>query len=306
MNALIGHDKVKRLLEQTSANSIILEGTARVGRRGLARWYAMRLNCKAPVGLEPCGVCVSCQNFVSGSHSDLLEISPREETSTGKRARVSLIPIGAISASHDTAKDFENHVLEFIELSPRYQHKVIIFDGAQFLNESAANALLKSIEEPPHKARFVFITEDASGMIPTIVSRSQRYRVPPVPDHVLEQHMKVIDPELLLFAAGRPGLILEAERTKAVIAAAQSFLEKLQLGLLEALTAADMLEKNFDRLLTPDALRFALRNLDAPARVKADASLEMTLHALERYATPSTAFSSLALEWRKAVGVAED
>jgi DNA polymerase III subunit delta' len=303
---MIGHEKIRVLLEQTNANSIILEGAARVGRRGLANWYAMRLNCKAPNGLEPCGACASCQNFVSGSHSDVLLISPREETSTGKRARVSLIPIGAISASHDTGKDFENHVLEFIELSPRYRHKVIIFDGAQFLNESAANALLKSIEEPPHQARFVFITEDASGMIPTIVSRSQRYRVPPVPDFILEQHMNPIDPELLLFAAGRPGLILEADKTRTTISAAKTFLEKIQLGLLEAFTAADTLEKNFDRLLTPDALRFALRVLTPMARVKADASLEQTLHALERYATPSTAFSSLALEWRKALGVAED
>ncbi len=303
---MIGHEKIKVLLEQTNANSIILEGAARVGRRGLANWYAMRLNCKNPTGLEPCSACASCQNFASGSHSDVLLISPREETSTGKRARVSLIPIGAISASHDTAKDFENHVLEFIELSPRYRHKVIIFDGAQFLNESAANALLKSIEEPPHQARFVFITEDASGMIPTIVSRSQRYRVPPVPDFILEQHMNPIDPELLLFAAGRPGLILEADKTRTAIAMAKTFLAKLQLGLLEAFTAADTLEKNFDRLLTPDALRFALRELTPTARIKADASLEKTLHALERYATPSTAFASLALEWRKALGVAED
>ncbi len=303
---LIGHEAVKRLLEQTTANSIILEGAARVGRRGLANWYAMRLNCKVPTSLEPCGVCASCQNFLAGSHSDVLLISPREETSTGKRARVSLIPIGAISASHDTGKDFETHVIEFIELSPRYRHKVIIFDGAQFLNESAANALLKSVEEPPHQARFVFITEDASGMIPTIVSRSQRYRVPPVPDAILEQHMKVIDPELLAFAAGRPGLVLEPEKTKTAMVAAKTFLEKLQLGLLEALSAADQLEKNFDRLLTPDTLRFVLRDLAAPVRIRADAALETTLHALERYATPSTAFSSLALEWRKALGVAED
>ena len=303
---LIGHEAVKRLLEQTTTNSIILEGTARVGRRGLANWYAMRLNCKAPIGLEPCGVCASCQNFLSGSHADVLLVSPREETSSGKRARASLIPIGAISASHDLGKDFETHVIEFIELGPRYRHKVIIFDGAQFLNESAANALLKSVEEPPHQARFVFIAEDASGVIPTIVSRSQRYRVPPVPDAILEQYMAVIDPELLAFAAGRPGLILESEKTKSALNNAKNFLQKLQLGLLEALTAADQLEKNFDRLLTPDTLRFALRDLPAPTRIRADTALETTLRALERYATPSTAFSSLALEWRKALGVAED
>ncbi len=303
---LIGHQAVKQQLEQTNATSLILEGTARIGRRGLAHWYAMRLNCQRPDTLEPCGKCASCQNFLAGSHPDLLFVSPREETSTGKRARNSLIPISIISASHDTGKDYEVHVLEFLELAPRYRHKVVIFDGAQFLNESAANALLKSVEEPPHKARFVFITEDVSGMIPTIVSRSQRYRVCPVPDHILEQHMPDIDPELLAFAAGRPGLVLQAEKTKAVLQAAQAFLSQIQLGLLEALSAADQLEKSFDRLLSPDALRFALRALPPQSRIKADHALETTLQALERYATPSTAFSSLALEWRAALGLADN
>jgi DNA polymerase III subunit delta' len=302
---LIGHQKTKQDLAQTSANAVLLEGVARVGRKGLALWYAKRLNCKQLSTLEPCGHCPSCQNMAAGSHPDVLLVSPREETSTGKRARSSLIPIGAISKSHDTARDFETHVLEFIELAPHYRHKVIVFDGAQFLNESAANALLKSVEEPPHKARFVFITEDASGVIPTIVSRSQRYRVAPVPDALLEQTLPQPDPELLHFAAGRAGLVLQFEQTKTAIYAAQTFLEQLQLGLLEALSAADVLEKNYDRLLTPDALRFALRRLAAPVRVGADVALETATQALERYATPSMVFAWLALEWRKALGVAD-
>jgi DNA polymerase III subunit delta' len=302
---LIGHASTKQHLAQTTANALLLEGVARVGRKGLALWYAARLNCKQPANLEPCGVCPSCHNLVAGSHPDVLLISPREETSTGKRARNSLIPIGAISKSHDTAKDFEQHVLEFIELAPHYRHKVVIFDGAQFLNESAANALLKSVEEPPHRARFVFITEDASGVIPTIVSRSQRYRVAPVPDGLLEQALLQPDPELLAFAAGRVGLVLEAEQTKTALQSAQTFVDQVQLGLLEALAAADVLEKNYDRLLTPDALRFALRRVSAPMRVKADAALETAVQALERYATPSMVFTGLALEWRKALGVAE-
>ncbi len=303
---LIGHEAVKQQLEQQQSRSIILEGTARIGRRGIAQWYAMRLNCKATSSLEPCGTCASCQNFLAGTHPDYLEISPREETSSGKRARVSLIPISVISASHDTSKDFETHVLDFIELAPNYRHKVVVFDGAQFLNESAANALLKSVEEPPHNARFVFITEDASGMIPTIVSRSLRFRVAPVPDAILEQHLTVVDPELLAFAAGRPGLILEAEKTKTILSTAQQFLDAIQNNLLDAFSAADTLEKSFDRTLTPDALRFALRALPAPARVKADGILTEITNALERYATPSTAFSSLALQWRYALGVSED
>ncbi|MFN3265425.1 MAG: DNA polymerase III [Deinococcales bacterium] len=300
---MIGHEHSKRDLAQTTANAVLLEGVARVGRKSLALWYAAWLNCKQPTELEPCGVCPSCQNIATQTHPDVLLVSPREETSTGKRARNSLIPIGMISRAHDTGRDFEQHVLEFIELAPHYRHKVVIFDGAQFLNESAANALLKSVEEPPHRARFVFIAEDASGVIPTIVSRSQRYRVAPVPDALLQTLLPSPDPELLAFAAGRVGLIQNLEPTKNALLAAQTFLQQIQLGLLEALSAADVLEKAYDRSLTPDALRFALRRLDAAVRIQADAALETAVQALERYATPSLVFSSLALEWRAAMGL---
>jgi DNA polymerase III subunit delta' len=303
---MIGHDQLKTQLEQNRAHSVVLEGVARVGRRVVARWYAQRLNCREPNGLEPCGVCPSCQNFLAGSHPDYLEISPREETSTGRKARASLIPIGAISKAHDTTKDFETHVLDFVELGPRYRHKVVVFDGAEFLNESAANALLKSVEEPLHGAKFMFITEDISGVIPTIVSRSVRYRVKPVPDAILERLLPTPDPMLLAFAAGRPGIVLEREKILEALEQARAFLHAVRQDLLDGLTAADQLEKKFDRFITPDALRFALRELPASERVKADAALEKTRQALEKYATPNVAFSSLALEWRKALGRNED
>ncbi len=303
---MIGHDELKIQLEQNRAHSVVLEGVARVGRRVVARWYAQRLNCRMPNGLKPCGTCPSCQNFLAGTHPDYLEIGPREETSTGRKARVSLIPIGAISASHDTAKDYETHVLNWLETGPRYRHKVVVFDGAECLNESAANALLKSVEEPPHGARFIFITEDVSGVIPTIVSRSVRYRVKPVPDAILERLLPTIDAELLAFAAGRPGIILEREKVLEALEQARAFLHAVRQDLLSGLTAADQLEKKFDRFITPDALRFALRELPAPQRVKADTALEKTRHALEKYATPNIAFSELALEWRKAFGVNDD
>ncbi len=177
---MIGHARVKHTLAEQVAHSVLLCGPARVGRREFARWWAKRLNCSQPNDLEPCGVCASCQNFAAGTHPDYLEISPKTETSTGKKARSSIIPIKAISSSHDPDHDYELHVMDWLETGARYRHKVVVFDGAEFLNEAAANALLKIVEEPPHQARFVFIAEDVSGVMPTITSRSVQIRVPPV------------------------------------------------------------------------------------------------------------------------------
>jgi DNA polymerase III subunit delta' len=306
-SGIIGHARVKHTLSEQVAHSILLCGPARVGRRGLARWWAQRLNCSRPNGLEPCGICASCQNFAAGTHPDYLEISPKTETSTGKKARSSIIPIKAISSSHDPDHDYELHVMDWLETSARYRHKVVVFDGAEFLNEAAANALLKIVEEPPHRARFAFIAEDVSGVMPTITSRSVQIRVPPVSSIDLEnawlEHHEQLETELLEFASGRPGLILNAEHSRDCLSAAKDFWTAVRGDLLNALSAADALEKGFDRDLTPDALRFTLRGEAPSVRVRADTALERALEALERYATPSLVFMVLTLECRAAFGV---
>jgi DNA polymerase-3 subunit delta' len=300
---MIGHAKLRRGLADNRAHSLMLEGPAQVGRRVIAQWYAQLINCRQPVNGEPCGVCPSCQNFAAGTHPDVLEVCPREETSTGKKARVSIIGIPAISAAHDTGSDYETHVLDWLETGARYRHKVVVVDGASFLNEAAANALLKSVEEPPHGARFVFITEEVSGVIPTIVSRSVRYRVAPVSDLEIERAIFRPDPRLLEFAAGRVGLVLQAERVNAQLELSKRFLDAARGDLLDAFTVADALDKGFERDLTPHALRFALRTLSPHVQVRVDAAITRAVEALERYATPNLVFSHLALEVRDALGV---
>jgi DNA polymerase III subunit delta' len=304
-SAIIGHARVKAQLAQQHANAILLTGPARVGRRVLAKWYAQLENCRARTD-EPCGVCPSCQTFLVGTLSDLLEVGPKEETSTGKKARSSIIPISAISAGHDKAKEYETHVLEWLETGPRARAKFVLIDGAEFMNEAAANALLKTVEEPPHGSRFVFIAEDASAVIPTIVSRSIQIRVPPVGTLEMERALlnleAELDPDLLSFAAGRPGLLLERDRVRSNLETAHKFVEAVRNDLLEALTIADQLEKRWERDLSPEALRFVLRSQPDAARVGADSALERTVESLERYASPALAFAVMALEWRRAFG----
>ena len=311
---IVGHERVKRQLAVQTANAVLLEGPARVGRRALARWFAQYINCRSPSGIEPCGTCASCAMFAAGTHPDYLEVGPKTHTSTTtktgekKQARSSIIPIGAISKHHDTKNEYELHVIDWLETAAREKSKFVVFDGAEFLNESAANALLKSVEEPSHRARFVFIAEDASAVMPTIVSRSVRVRVPPVEGMELERALAALEPELdlelLEFAQGRPGVIFERDRVRDAFKIAQGFLEAVQRDLLDALTAADGLEKQWDRDLGPQVIAFLTRKRGSHERLGIDRSMLELSEGLEGYATPSLAFAVFGLEVRKALGVA--
>ena len=222
---------------------------------------------------------------------------------------MNLIPISAISASHDRDREYETHVTEWLETAARERSKVVVFDGAEYLNESAANALLKTIEEPPHGAKFVFVTEDSSAVMPTIVSRSVRVRVPPVQDIDLERALMNVEPELdlelLEFAQGRPGIVFDRERARDALKTVRGFLENMQADLLNALTACDGLEKHWDRDYGPQAVMFLLRDRHSSMRLSVDRALHELIESLEGYVTPSLAFAVFGLELRRALGLSE-
>ena len=301
---VVGHESVRPRLLESRANALLLLGPARVVRRRLAAWLGQRLNCLAPVGLEPCGTCSSCRTFLAGTHPDYWEIGPSARTREGKEARRSIIPVAVVSARRDPNHDFDRHVLDFIETGPRVRAKVVVFDGAQYLNPEAANALLKSVEEPPAGVRFVFIAEDAHEVIPTIVSRCSPVRVPPVAALEMERALVSLegelDPALLDFAAGRPGVLFERDRVRRALQDARDFLAALPDGLLAALTAADALEKGWSRDWSPGTLAYLLRDRPSRERLAADETLARTVEALAQYASPQLAFATLALDLRAA------
>jgi len=300
---LIGHRHVLRAAGAFHGNALLLVGPARVGKRLAARVIAALHNCGT--ANAPCGSCPSCTASLRGSHPDVLEIEPRATTSTGKAARRRLIPVGAITEKRDDAHEYERHVIEWLETTPTYRRKTVIVDGAEFLNEESANALLKVVEEPPHRALFVFLAEEGAAVLPTIASRSARVNVPPVPDEELRAALARLgehDEELLAFAAGRPGIVMEREQAREALADARTLLAALASGMLDALQAAEGLEKRFKPQWHPEALRFLLRAETPQARAAADAAIERALAALEQYVSPSLTFQLLALDLRDALG----
>ncbi len=301
---LIGHREVKDALAELRHPAVLLCGPARVGRRALAFWYAAFLNCAAPELERPCGRCPSCTSLNAGTHPDVRLIEPKLTTASGRTAQRPEIRVAQIAEHHDRGHEFEEHVLSFLETAAHLRHKVVIFDPAETLNEAAANALLKVIEEPPHGARFVFIAEDQAALLPTIVSRSVRLRVAPVAQAMLEHAWLTCDErpsELVLeFAAGRPGLLIEHAKTQAVLDEALAFVSGLRQGLLGALTAADRLAAHFSPVFA-EALTFVVRGEIPQVRGSVDRALQTALLALERYASPSLALAVLALEIRAAL-----
>ncbi|GEM49926.1 DNA polymerase III subunit delta' [Deinococcus cellulosilyticus] len=301
---IIGHQDVLQTLRTQSAHAFLLLGPHRVGRKAVAHFIAALANCAYGTA---CGNCPSCLAIARDTHTDVMLVSPKTETSTGKQARKKLIPVKVITERRDETHEYDQHVVEWLYIAPHTRRKVVIFDGAEYLNNEAANALLKTLEEPPHRSMFVFIAEDQQLVIPTIVSRCARIFVPPVPEAQMQQALMElennIDPELLEFAAGRPGVLFERETVREALSQARALVQGLESSMLDALMAAEKLEKTFNPEWHPEALLFAFRHHPLSARAKADLALSDALEALEQYANPALVFQVLALKLREALGV---
>ncbi|MGI8748164.1 MAG: DNA polymerase III [Deinococcus sp.] len=293
-------DEVRRY----AGHALLLSGPARMGKRELALNIAALQNCSQPDA--PCGACSSCRAMRAGTHPDLLIVEPSATTAKGKVSRKQLIPVTAIVKARDEDNDYEEHVYEFLEVRSTYRRRVVVIDGAEFLHEKAANALLKLVEEPPHGALFVFLTEDEGLVIPTIVSRCARLAVRPLPDAELRRLEALAGREVgvgvLMLAQGRPGVLLEVEVVVAALESARTLTAAVRKGMLPALEAAGELEKRFDPEWHPQTLRFVWRDEALSVRARADLALERTLTALESYANPGLTFQLLALELRAAFG----
>ncbi len=148
--------KFKRL-----AQAYLFCGSRGTGKTTLARIFAKAVNCQQPTeDFEPCNQCSSCREITSGSSLDVLEID---------------------GASHRGIEDIRqiNETVGYAAASGHY--KVYIIDEVHMLTKEAFNALLKTLEEPPPKVKFFFATTEAHKVLPTILSRCQRFNLNRIP-----------------------------------------------------------------------------------------------------------------------------
>ncbi len=138
-------------------HAYLFEGPPGVGKNIAARALAMILNCDEP-GDDSCGVCVNCRKIIGDVHPDVRFLGLPE----GKRR----IPIEMV-----------RNVQGWMEIRPHEgKAKVLVIDPADLLTEQAANALLKTLEEPRAGSLIILISDHASSLLPTIRSRCQSVR----------------------------------------------------------------------------------------------------------------------------------
>lgn len=182
----------------------LLTGPENLGKHDLAQRLAQRLLCRdAGQQLPACGRCASCQRFGQGSHGDFRRIGIELNEKTGKLKTA----IGV-----DQIRD----MAEWLGLTAQLGGpRVVIIETAHRLNVQAANALLKTLEEPM-PGRYLFLVTDQSKSLPiTVRSRCQRLEMP-MPSaaqarHWLKQHGVADEAaeRLLPIAGGNPGVVLD-------------------------------------------------------------------------------------------------
>ena len=155
--------RLQPALEQgRESHAYLLTGPPHVGKLTLAREIAQAVNCLRGSG-EPCGECTQCQRITDGLHADVRVVDIEFSRKVEERNTVTTITIGAI-----------REVERVVNLNPfEGSRTVIIIDGAGSMTTDAANALLKTLEEPPPGVLFLLLSEDEEALLPTIRSRCQ-------------------------------------------------------------------------------------------------------------------------------------
>jgi DNA polymerase III subunit delta' len=149
------------------ASAYLFTGIEGIGKKTTARAFALLLNCENPVNGDACMGCESCRKMIDENHPDLLMIEPEK---------------GGRTIKIDQIRDIER-VIAFPPVSSGY--RVMIIDPADRMTDEAANAFLKTLEEPPPRNVFILTARDPRDLFPTVVSRCQRVAFRPLaPKHI--------------------------------------------------------------------------------------------------------------------------
>ncbi|MFN3478955.1 MAG: DNA polymerase III subunit delta' [Thermodesulfovibrionales bacterium] len=202
LREVIGQDKAVQLLLNTLKtgrvpSALLFAGEPGIGKRYTAFNFAKALNCPGQE-LDSCDNCTSCKKIDSGVHPDILFLRP-------ERGEIRVDEIRSIEEAL-SFKPFEG------------KRKVVIIDEAEKMNQSASNAFLKTLEEPPSDSIIIMISSSPDSLPATIRSRCCRIDFLPIPERDVERIVKKICSDsdrdlrtLVRLSMGRPGLIASSD-----------------------------------------------------------------------------------------------
>ena len=172
---ILGNEMVKDHFKKAIQNhkishAYILTGEAGMGRKSIANAFAMTLLCEKG-GSEPCMMCHSCKQVMSGNHPDLIYVTHEKPGSIG-------------------VDDVREQINDTIMIRPYSSYyKIYIVDEAEKMTVQAQNALLKTIEEPPAYAVIILITTNQEAFLPTILSRCVQMKLKPLKDFTIKSYL---------------------------------------------------------------------------------------------------------------------
>ncbi|MBQ7502676.1 DNA polymerase III subunit gamma/tau [bacterium] len=210
---LVGQEIVVRTLRNAlaagkPASAYLFCGPRGTGKTSTARILAKALNCEKGPTSSPCGECAACRSIAEGNCLDVLEID---------------------AASHTQVEKIREYIVEKVQFAPaEVRYKVYIIDEVHKLSSASFNALLKTLEEPPAHVVFILATTHPQDLLPTILSRCQRYD--------FRRFTLAQIAGRLAYIAEQEGLTLDSEAAELIGRAADGSLRDALVSLEQALT----------------------------------------------------------------------
>ena len=259
-----GQDHILKQLEPSLvqgrlAHAYLLVGPPHIGKMTLALGLAQAVNCSQGQAV-PCGDCSHCLRIGQGHHADVRVIGVTQRNENGPTRTVIGIADVKESLHQASLKPFEGRC------------SVIIFDGAELMSDEAANALLKTLEEPPPQVLILLLTANEDALLPTILSRCRRLDLLPAGKDQMVKRLTVehevsvnLAQRLALMSRGCIGWAINAVNDPQILeqraADIQQIKEICQIGLQQRFNYANELAARFfrDRDSTKELLFLWLR-----------------------------------------------